>query len=147
MAAPTSRNLSHLLLQLPARNTTGLMAPLNTISRACLRNVAFRSLVPARAMGTTAALCNSSATSSYSSPFTGYSKGSNIPDFSKYKTSGGEGSTKLFSYFAVGTMGAISAAAAKSTVQGKLHLRLAPAWQFGHKGVVFGTSLHFSLMS
>lgn len=41
-----------------------------------------------------------------------------IPDFSKYKTKSSESSNKLFSYFMVGTMGALSAAAAKATVQG-----------------------------
>lgn len=48
----------------------------------------------------------------------GGSKGSSIPDFGKYMSNKGEGKNKVFSYFMVGTMGALSAAGAKSTVQG-----------------------------
>jgi hypothetical protein len=48
----------------------------------------------------------------------GSDKGSSIPDFGKYMSKKGEGNNKLFSYFMVGTMGALSAAGAKSTVQG-----------------------------
>lgn len=48
----------------------------------------------------------------------GSDKGSSIPDFSKYMNNKGEGKNKVFSYFMVGTMGALSAAGAKSTVQG-----------------------------
>lgn len=92
------------------------MAPLTTTARACLR-AASRAPLSTRAVSTSAALC---ASSSYSSPFTGDSKGNYVPDFSKYKTGGGENSNKLFSYFTVGAMGAISAAGAKSTVQGGL---------------------------
>lgn len=53
---------------------------------------------------------------------TGYARETTqIPDFSKYRSSSSEGSNKLFSYFMVGTMGALSAAAAKATVQGMYH--------------------------
>ena len=57
------------------------------------------------------------ASGSYTSPFKGESKGSKIPDFSKY-TGGTPNTNLLFQYFMVGTMGAITAAGAKSTVQG-----------------------------
>jgi ubiquinol-cytochrome c reductase iron-sulfur subunit len=54
----------------------------------------------------------------YSSPFKGYTKASNIPDFGKYMSGNNENSNKTIQYFMVGTMGAITAAGAKSTVQG-----------------------------
>ena len=41
-----------------------------------------------------------------------------IPSFKKYR-SGNETSNKVFQYFMVGTMGALSALGAKATVQGK----------------------------
>lgn len=43
-----------------------------------------------------------------------------MPDFSKYMSKGSGSSNALFSYFMVGTLGAISAAGAKSTIQGEL---------------------------
>jgi len=42
---------------------------------------------------------------------------SKVPDFSKYKGKSSEASNKVFSYFMVGTMGALSAAAGKATIQ------------------------------
>ncbi|KAF5009829.1 hypothetical protein FDECE_3975, partial [Fusarium decemcellulare] len=94
------------------------MATLATASRMCLRAAA-RPAVPAvRALSTTAVRPDSaSASAAYSSPFKGESKGSQIPDFGKYVSSSGEGKNKLFSYFMVGALGAVSAAGAKSTVQ------------------------------
>lgn len=50
----------------------------------------------------------------------GSDKGSSVPDFSKYMNKKGEGKNKLFHYFMVGTMGALSAAGAKSAVHGTL---------------------------
>ncbi|KAG7142524.1 Cytochrome b-c1 complex subunit Rieske like protein [Verticillium longisporum] len=70
------------------------MAPLANASRTCLRQL-----------------------SRYSSPFKGAQKGDEIPDFSKYMSKGSSAKNHLFSYFMVGTMGAITAAGAKSTVQ------------------------------
>lgn len=71
-----------------------------------------------RALSTTA-MRSDNAASSYQSPFKmGSDKGSSIPDFGKYMSKKSEGSNKLFSYFMVGTIGALSAAGAKSTVQG-----------------------------
>lgn len=93
------------------------MASLSTASRLCMRSAA-RPTVPAvRALSTTA-MRPDSASSSYTSPFKGSAKANKIPDFSKYMAKGGEGKNKLFSYFMVGTMGALTAAGAKSTVQG-----------------------------
>jgi ubiquinol-cytochrome c reductase iron-sulfur subunit len=55
----------------------------------------------------------------YSSPFKGSSKADKIPDWSHYKPQNGANTNLLFQYFMVGTMGAITAAGAKSTVQGE----------------------------
>jgi hypothetical protein len=48
----------------------------------------------------------------------GNDAGSKIPDFSHYRSKSGTNSNLLFQYFMVGTMGAITAAGAKATVQG-----------------------------
>ena len=96
------------------------MAPVSTVSRALARSAAFRLPTNAvRAMSTTPAVCGSAASSTFQSPFKGESKTTRIPDFSKYKTSGSSTQNALISYFMIGTLGAISAAGAKSTVQGK----------------------------
>ncbi|CAJ2512402.1 Uu.00g054170.m01.CDS01 [Anthostomella pinea] len=92
------------------------MAPLTIASRALARGVARPtcSLNAARALSTSAQLQDAG----YSSPFKGESKTTKIPDFSHYFNKGGSANTNLlFSYFMVGTMGAITAAGAKSTVQ------------------------------
>ncbi|GAB0139031.1 hypothetical protein EsDP_00007248 [Epichloe bromicola] len=93
------------------------MASLTSTYRLCLRSAA-KPVVPAvRAISSTAVRSDSAA-SSYQSPFKmGSDKGSSIPDFSKYMNNKGEDKNKVFSYFMVGTMGALSAAGAKSTVQ------------------------------
>lgn len=93
------------------------MASLSTASRLCMRSAARPSVPAVRALSTTA-MRPDSASSSYTSPFKGSAKANKIPDFSKYMAKGGEGKNKLFSYFMVGTMGALTAAGAKSTVQG-----------------------------
>ncbi|GKT61586.1 cytochrome b-c1 complex subunit Rieske [Colletotrichum tofieldiae] len=97
------------------------MAPLAHASRTCLRQLARSSpsaTTAARALSTSAARNDSTATS-YSSPFTGAQAGNKIPDFSKYMSKTNPGTNQLFGYFMVGTMGAITAAGAKSTVQGR----------------------------
>ncbi|KAL7935520.1 putative ubiquinol-cytochrome C reductase iron-sulfur subunit [Trichoderma chlorosporum] len=94
------------------------MAPLATASRLCLRSAVAKPAV--RALSSSAvrqADAPGAGAASYTSPFKGESKGSKIPDFSKYMSKGNETTNKLFSYFMVGTMGAITAAGAKSTVQ------------------------------
>jgi len=92
------------------------MASLATAAtRQVLRSTCSKTAV--RAISSTAVARADAAGASYSSPFKGTEqKGSKIPDFSKYM-SGGEGGNKTFQYFMVGTMGAITAAGAKSTVQ------------------------------
>jgi ubiquinol-cytochrome c reductase iron-sulfur subunit len=97
------------------------MAPLATATRLCLRSATAATKPAAvRALSSTAACQAGGDASAYSSPFKlkGESKASQVPDFGKYMTKGNETTNKLFSYFMVGTMGAITAAGAKSTVQG-----------------------------
>lgn len=95
------------------------MATLSTASRLCVRAAAQPAVPVVRALSTTALRPAGAATaSSYSSPFKGETKGSKIPDFGKYVSGAGENKNKLFSYFMVGALGAVSAAGAKSTVQG-----------------------------
>lgn len=66
-----------------------------------------------------AAVQKRSVTSSFDNPFQGTTENTTrIPSFDKYKASGSETKNKLFSYFMVGTMGAVSAMGAKNTVQG-----------------------------
>ncbi|GAW27171.1 putative cytochrome b-c1 complex subunit Rieske [Rosellinia necatrix] len=93
------------------------MAPLTIASRALARGVSRSSacLNAARALSTSAQLQD--AAGSYSSPFKGESKSTKIPDFGHYVNKGAANTNLLFSYFMVGTMGAITAAGAKSTVQ------------------------------
>jgi ubiquinol-cytochrome c reductase iron-sulfur subunit len=89
------------------------MASLSTVSRVCLRAAAKPAVPAVRALSSTAVRPDSA----YSSPFKGSYKANQIPDFGKYTASSPETTNKLFSYFMVGTMGAITAAGAKSTVQ------------------------------
>lgn len=93
------------------------MATLSTASRLALRSAAGVKAPAVRALSSTA-VRGADASPSYTSPFKGTEdKGNKIPDFGKYMR-GGEGSNKVFQYFMVGTMGALTAAGAKSTVQG-----------------------------
>lgn len=114
----TNHNRPRVSLSSPSPLFT--MAPLATASRLCVRSAAVAK--PAvRALSSTAvrqADAPAPGAASYTSPFKGESKANKIPDFSKYMSKGSETSNKLFSYFMVGTMGAITAAGAKSTVQG-----------------------------
>ncbi|OAA60808.1 ubiquinol-cytochrome c reductase iron-sulfur subunit [Cordyceps fumosorosea ARSEF 2679] len=92
------------------------MAALSNASRVCLRSAATPAMPAAvRALSSTAVRADGAA--SYSSPFKGQSKASQIPDFGKYMSAKPEGNNKLFSYFMVGAIGALTAAGAKSTVQ------------------------------
>jgi ubiquinol-cytochrome c reductase iron-sulfur subunit len=54
----------------------------------------------------------------FDSPFKGESKTTKVPSFGAYRSKSGEEGGKVFSYFMVGTMGALSAMGAKATVQG-----------------------------
>jgi ubiquinol-cytochrome c reductase iron-sulfur subunit len=96
------------------------MAPLAVASRALARGVA-RSptcLNAARTLTTSTQLHDAASYNSYSSPFKSKGPSTNIPDFGHYVNKGTSNTNLLFSYFMVGTMGAITAAGAKSTVQG-----------------------------
>ena len=98
------------------------MAPLTIASRALARGLSSAhspcrvaaAAAAARSLRTTP---QRDAAGTYTSPFKCQTKGSKIPDFSKY-TGGTPNANLLFQYFMVGTMGAITAAGAKSTVQG-----------------------------
>lgn len=123
------------------------MASLTTASRLCLRSAA-KPVAPAvRALSTTTTVRSDAASSSsYKSPFiTGSSKGSSIPEFGKYFNKDGEGKKKLFSYFMVGSMGAITAAGAKSTVQGAFVLLAQLMFVWGAR-LIFKTQLGVSGM-
>jgi ubiquinol-cytochrome c reductase iron-sulfur subunit len=81
--------------------------------------------MPAARAGVTAMQTRNASASSFDSPFKGSADSTKIPSFAAYRNKNGEQSTKVFQYFMVGTMGALSALGAKATVQGKpvLHLR------------------------
>ena len=118
--------------RLPLRHhpvETYTMASLTNASRACLRAAASRTpSTAARALSTTAVRPaggdGATAWTSYSSPFAGGDKANNVPDFGKYASTNNPASNKLFQYFMVGSLGAITAAGAKSTVQGGFPLHL-----------------------
>lgn len=57
--------------------------------------------------------------SSFDSPFKGGPDSTKIPSFAAYRNKGGETGPKVFQYFMVGTMGALTALGAKNTVQGR----------------------------
>jgi hypothetical protein len=94
------------------------MAPLTTASRA-LAQSALRSqgLVAARALSTSKSL-RDAASATFESPFRGTQKSTKVPSFGKYMQGSGNNNL-LFQYFMVGALGAITAAGAKSTVQGE----------------------------
>jgi hypothetical protein len=104
-----------LLVMASLSSTSASRAVLRTLSRTSL------SSLPVRALSTSTARCRASATdSSFDSPFRGLGgdKASKIPDFSHYRSKQGSNSNLVFQYFMVGTMGALTAAGAKATVQG-----------------------------
>ncbi|KAI5846029.1 ubiquinol-cytochrome c reductase [Tricharina praecox] len=80
---------------------------------------ALRTLRPTAAAAMQARNSSSDTADTYKSPFAGASahQTTKIPDFSKYRSSTGTRGNQVFGYFMVGTMGALSAAGAKATVQ------------------------------
>ncbi|KAH9220190.1 cytochrome b-c1 complex subunit Rieske [Leptodontidium sp. 2 PMI_412] len=94
------------------------MASLTHTSRTLLRTIPRSNSLAVRALSTSAAK-RDAPTSSFDSPFRGMGNdaGSKIPDFSNYRSKSGTNSNLLFQYFMVGTMGALTAAGAKATVQ------------------------------
>ena len=100
------------------------MATLTNASRVCLRGMtktSSLSVVPVRALSTSATRQDTSASPSFSygATFKGSDKANRVPDFSHYMSEKSGTTNKLFGYFMVGGMGAISAAGAKSTVEGR----------------------------
>lgn len=96
------------------------MAPLPTV--AASRTLAQAVKVSTRALSTTAArpvAQHGEVSSTYKSPFTGTQKSTQVPNFGHYMAKRSPSTNMLFQYFMVGTMGAISAAGAKSTIQGE----------------------------
>ncbi|KAL2121194.1 hypothetical protein VTJ04DRAFT_5221 [Mycothermus thermophilus] len=94
------------------------MAPLQTLPRALARSAARLPTTTTQAVRavstTTPALA---ASSTYQSPFVkGEPSTTKTPDFSKYMSKAPAGKNALYSYFMVGTMGAITAAGAKNTI-------------------------------
>lgn len=110
------------------------MAPLSTASRVLARSAARAAQqTSATTINTTArlaAVASSSFSTSvvrpegsaatFKSPFRGASKSETAPDFGHYLSKNKGNSNALFGYFMVGTLGAMSAAGAKSTIQGTL---------------------------
>ncbi|KAI4812161.1 ubiquinol-cytochrome c r, partial [Aureobasidium sp. EXF-8846] len=89
-----------------------------SLARQCARPSAVRA--SAAALQIRNAGSSATTAESYTSPFRGTSNHkdtTHIPDFKKYRNSGGETQNKVFQYFMVGTMGAITALGAKATVQ------------------------------
>ena len=75
--------------------------------------------MPVARAGCTAMQTRNASASSFDSPFKGSADSTKIPSFAAYRNKNGEQSTKVFQYFMVGSMGALSALGAKATVQGK----------------------------
>lgn len=103
-----------------------------SLTSAAARGATATAFRTTRTLSTAAALragAGSSSTSSYQSPFKGTSDSSKIPDFSKYMSKGSGSKNQLYGYFMVGTLGAISAAGAKSTIQGE-----SLGWRGGENG-------------
>lgn len=107
------------------------MSPLSSTAASVLRQGARQQLSALRTQkrGMADAYTKATTASSYSSPFRGTSDRRDttaIPDFKKYRNSGGENTQKVFQYFMVGSMGAVTALGAKATVQGRTGLHEQP---------------------
>ncbi|OCK84059.1 ubiquinol-cytochrome c reductase-like protein iron-sulfur subunit [Lepidopterella palustris CBS 459.81] len=98
------------------------MPALTTSTRTLARTWTAHQLPAARAACSalqTRSLSEASASSSFDSPFKASSseRTTKIPSFAKYRNNAsGESGPKVFQYFMVGTMGALSALGAKATV-------------------------------
>ena len=95
------------------------MPALANTARAVARSWTAHQLPVARAAGCTAMQTRNASASSFDSPFKGSPETTKIPSFAAYRNKGGETGPKVFQYFMVGTMGALSALGAKATVQGR----------------------------
>jgi hypothetical protein len=114
LSAATPRRLSsHPTMSLLSVSTAASLA------RQCARPSAVRA--SAAALQVRNAGSSATTAESYTSPFRGTSNHkdtTHIPDFKKYRNTGGETQNKVFQYFMVGTFGAVTALGAKATVQG-----------------------------
>ncbi|KAF2143852.1 uncharacterized protein K452DRAFT_285890 [Aplosporella prunicola CBS 121167] len=92
--------------------------PALTTTASSLVRAAARTQLPAVRASATALQKRSESSASFDSPFKG-AKTTSIPTkaWKKYRNSGGETGQKVFQYFMVGSMGAITAMGAKNTVQ------------------------------
>ena len=124
----------------PLRRPASAMPVLATSARAIARSWTAHQLPVARA-GCTALQTRSASASSFDSPFKTGPDTTKIPSFAAYRNKGGETGPKIFQYFMVGTMGALSAVGAKATVQGTLSATRAwemtgnpRTWQLGVVG-------------
>lgn len=93
----------------------------STASRLAAPSLTASQSEPQRRLASTTT-AGETSTSSFDSPF-GKSKDSatdfdKIPNFKAYMSKRGEGTNRVFQYFMVGSMGLLSAAGAKATVQG-----------------------------
>jgi ubiquinol-cytochrome c reductase iron-sulfur subunit len=105
------------------------MPALANTTRAIARSWTAHQLPVARA-GCTALQTRNASASSFDSPFKGSKDSTKIPSFAAYRSKGGETGPKVFQYFMVGTMGALSALGAKATVQGMTPLHR-DGWEEG----------------
>lgn len=111
---------------------------LTASSRALLR-AAPRTSNAVRALSSTAAVKADSnqASPAFQSPFSKPGQTNDttkIPDFSHYRSKRGSSNNLLMQYFMVGTMGALTAAGAKATVQGTYRYWTTSKGQLGQRG-------------
>lgn len=92
------------------------MAPLTTAARALARSAAAPRSAAVRCMSATAVRPSDST---YESPFRGAQSTTKVPDFSHYAAKNGANKNLMYQYFMVGALGTITAAGAKSTIQGE----------------------------
>lgn len=109
-------------LRLPSANTRSIAHKMNTLRTSTTRAVrSLTAAAPLRGASAVTARQNSTA-QTYKSPFEAAGEPhatTKIPDFSKYRGGSTKGN-QVFGYFMVGTMGALTAAGAKATIQGRL---------------------------
>lgn len=91
------------------------MAPLTTAARALARSAA----APRSAVRCMSATAVRPSDSTYESPFRGSQSTTKVPDFSHYAAKNGANKNLMYQYFMVGALGTITAAGAKSTIQGE----------------------------
>lgn len=118
------------------------MATLATTARALARSGAAAPRTALRCLSSSAV--RPSESSSYESPFKGASSTTNIPDFSHYAAKNSPNKNLLYQYFMVGAMGTITAAGAKSTIQGEPALREGKRWMVANRTWARGCSIRLA---